>query len=90
MYSDCCPGQNKNSFITAACLAALQCSENLKIIYHKFLIPGHTHMECDTDPSLIEKKKKFSGRIEHPHDWAQLIRQVGKKRPFLVTAFRLF
>uniref|UniRef100_A0A6P7G8N4 Uncharacterized protein LOC114339032 n=1 Tax=Diabrotica virgifera virgifera TaxID=50390 RepID=A0A6P7G8N4_DIAVI len=86
MYSDCCPGQNKNRFITAACLTALQCSANLKIIEHKFLIPGHTHMECDTDHSLIEKKKKkFSSQIEHPHDWAQLIRQVGRKRQFLVT-----
>ncbi|KAB0797407.1 hypothetical protein PPYR_02376 [Photinus pyralis] len=53
MYSDCCPGQNRNSFISAACLSVLQQSENLKIIDHKFLIPGHTHMECDMDHSII-------------------------------------
>uniref|UniRef100_A0A1Y1N893 DUF7869 domain-containing protein n=1 Tax=Photinus pyralis TaxID=7054 RepID=A0A1Y1N893_PHOPY len=86
MYSDCCPGQNRNSFISAACLSVLQQSENLEMIDHKFLIPGHTHMECDTDHSIIEKKKKkFCGKIEHPHDWAQLIRQAGAKHPFLVT-----
>nr|CAH7755454.1 unnamed protein product [Callosobruchus chinensis] len=42
-------------------------------------------MECDTDHSLIEKqKKKFNGQLEHPHDWANLIRQTGKKKPFIV------
>nr|CAH7757186.1 unnamed protein product [Callosobruchus chinensis] len=42
-------------------------------------------MESDTDHSLIEKqKKKFNGKLEHPHDWANLIRQIGKKKPFIV------
>ena len=58
MYSDTCSGQNKNCFVAAMCMKALQNSETLEIIDHKFLIPGHTHMECDTDHSLIEKKKK--------------------------------
>lgn len=82
MYSDSCGGQNNNSFISATCLVALQNSKQLAIINHKFLLPGHTHMECDTDHSLIEKKKKKSRlNIEHPHDWAQLIRTVGKTKP---------
>lgn len=29
-------------------------------------------------------KKKFNGQAEHPHDWANLIRQTGKRRPFIV------
>lgn len=58
MYSDTCAGQNKNSHIAAMCMKALQDSESLETLDHKFLIPGHTHMECDTDHSLIEKKKK--------------------------------
>ena len=86
MYSDCCPGQNRNSHIAAMCWVALQESPSLEFIEHKFLIPGHTHMECDTSHSLIERRKKtFQGPIEHPHDWAQLIRQTGKNKPFSVT-----
>nr|CAH7761042.1 unnamed protein product [Callosobruchus chinensis] len=85
MYSDCCGGQNKNSHIAVMCMVALQDSSHLEVIDHKFLISGHTHMECDTDHSLIEKqKKKFNGQLEHPHDWANLIRQTGKKKPFIV------
>lgn len=85
MYSDSCPGQNKNSHIAVMCWTALQESSALESIDHKFLVPGHTHMECDTSHSLIERKKKsFNGPIEHPHDWAQLIRQTGKKKPFIV------
>nr|CAH7748465.1 unnamed protein product [Callosobruchus chinensis] len=85
MYSDSCGGQNKNSYVSAALLTALEKCENLAIIDHKFLLPGHTRMEADTDHSLIErKKKKCNLKLEHPHDWAQLIRLVGKKKPFVV------
>lgn len=95
LYSDTCGGQNKNTHIAAMYIVALQ-NSSLKVINHKFLIPGHTHMECDTAHAMIEKnKKRFHGNIEHPHDWAQLIRQTGKKHPFCVkemaqTDFRNF
>lgn len=85
MYSDTCGSQNRNSHIAAMCIVALKHSETLQVIDHKSLVPGHTHMECDTDHSLIERKRKhFIGNIEHPHDWAQLIRLAGKKKPFIV------
>ncbi|CAH1970876.1 unnamed protein product [Acanthoscelides obtectus] len=86
MYSDSCGGQNKNRYISAACLIALENCLNLAIIDHKFLLPGRTHiMEADTEQSLIEKRKRKTVlKIEHPHDLAQLIRLVGKKNPFMV------
>ena len=97
MYSDSCGGQNRNSYIAVMCMTALQNSPNLETIDHKFLIPGHTHMESDVDHSVIEKKKKkYNGEIHHPHDWVQLIRQVGKKDQFTVhemsseDVFKLF
>lgn len=41
------------------------------------MIPGHTHMEVDTDHSLIEKRKKKSDtNIYHPDDWYQLVQSV--------------
>ncbi|KAJ9591376.1 hypothetical protein L9F63_002081 [Diploptera punctata] len=46
-------------------------------------------MECDTDHSIIEKKKKkFDIPISHPHDWAQLMRQFGRKKPMVVIGQR--
>lgn len=78
LYSDTCGGQNKNSHIVAMFLILMQLS-NLECIDHKFLVPGHTHMECDSDHSIIErKKKKHESPIEHPRDWFQLVRLCGK------------
>lgn len=84
-YSDTCGGQNKNSHVSAMFLKIIQMLPSVNIINHKFLVPGHTHMECDVDHSLIEKqKKKIQVPIFHPHDWYQLVRSTGKKNKFKV------
>lgn len=89
LYSDTCGGQNKNSYVAAMFMKTLQDSETLETIDHKFFVAGHTRMECDADHSVIEKKKKkYSLAIEHPHDWAQLVRLCGKKKPFIVHEMR--
>lgn len=82
MYSDCCPGQNKNSIFMAMRLIFLeQENTNIEVIDHKFMVSGHSRMECDSDHARIEKsKKRFSTPIFHPHDWAQLIRFAGKDK----------
>ncbi|XP_036340055.1 uncharacterized protein LOC118749365 [Rhagoletis pomonella] len=69
-----CPGQNRNSYIFAMFEKVLEDHQTIELIDHKFLVVGHTHMECDTVHSQIEKKKKkFVNSIHHPHDWATLI-----------------
>lgn len=84
-YSDCCPGQNRNSYLSAMFKLFLQSSTNIDTIDHKFLIPGHTHMECDSDHAVIEKKKKVTSlKIHYPRDWFQFVRSVGGKRNFQV------
>lgn len=80
LYSDTCGGQNKNSHVCAMFLTAIQINPNLEIIDHKFMVSGHSHMECDVDHSMIEKqKKKLEFPISHPHDWYNLVRSTGKK-----------
>ena len=70
-------------------MVALQESTSLEVIDHKFLLSGHTHMECDSSHSLIERnRKRYNGTIEHLHDWAQLIRMTGTKKPFIVTEMK--
>lgn len=32
--------------------------KNLKIINHKYLLRGHTHLKIDSDYSIIERAKK--------------------------------
>ncbi|CAG9820759.1 unnamed protein product [Phaedon cochleariae] len=85
LYSDTCGGQNKNSHIVVMFLLLMHFS-SLSTVDHKFLIPGHTRMECDSDHSVIEKKKKkYEFPIEHPRDWYQLVRLCGKKKAFKVV-----
>jgi len=88
-YSDNCPGQNKNSFLAYMFLTYLQSSPTIKTIDHKFLISGHTHMECDSAHAQIEKeKKKTTMRLHHPRDWMQFIQNLGKKQRFNVTEMK--
>lgn len=86
LYSDTCGGQNKNSHVSAMFLCLMQHKKTINIIDHKFMISGHSHMECDVDHGLIEKQKKKSEYpISHPYDWFQLVRTVGKKNKFIVN-----
>jgi hypothetical protein len=57
-YSDTCGGQNKNNNVALMFLYAISNFSALKIISPKFLVAGHTYMECDSDHALIEKKKE--------------------------------
>lgn len=57
-YSDSCFGQNKKSIVALMFSIFASTTENIDYIDHKFMIPGHTHMECDVDHSIIESKKK--------------------------------
>ncbi|KAJ8881921.1 hypothetical protein PR048_018407 [Dryococelus australis] len=67
LYSDSCPGQNKNTPFLAMCLYVVQ-EKKIDMLDHKLMAPGHSRKECDSD-----------------HDWAQMIRMAGNKKPFNVT-----
>lgn len=88
MFSDCCPGQTRNIYV--AVMLSLLIEDYVKIgrkiiINHKFLEPGHTHLEADTVHAAIEKvKSKTTAKIELPRDWANLIRMVPRNPPIEV------
>lgn len=85
-YSDCCVGQNRNSFVATMMSILVANSTHINIVDHKFLTPGHTHMECDVDHSVIERKKRKTNiKIHHPRDWYQFVRAAGNKNQFKVV-----
>lgn len=89
LYSDSCFGQNKNSYVALMFSLFASSGNHIDQIDHKFLIPGHTHMECDVDHSIIErKKKKTSTQIHHLRDWYLFVRTCGTKRPFVVEEMK--
>lgn len=79
-YSDRCYGQNLNINSVIADLFLVQQSPSLKTIDSKFLVSGHTHMECDIAHAVIERyKKRYKKNIEVPADWATLIEEASDK-----------
>ena len=88
-YSDTCGGQNKNSTISAAFLCALQRKPTLKVINQKFMVSGHSHMECDQDHSVIEGKKKTTPVIHVPRDYYNMVRSCGKRFSVVVMERRM-
>lgn len=89
LYSDTCGGQNKNSFVSVMFLIAMKKCPHIICIDHKFLVPGHTHMECDYDHSVIERAKKKHSTIHHPRDYYQMVRSAGRKGQLTVKEMNL-
>ncbi|KAK3925611.1 30S ribosomal protein S12 [Frankliniella fusca] len=86
MFSDTCSGQNKNSHMCASLVSAINNHPSLEVIDHKFLLPGHTFMECDQIHAQIEKKRrKATIELHHPRDWYNFIRSVPYKTSNLIV-----
>ena len=84
LYSDSCPGQNKNIIIASMFLAAVK-SLHIEEINQKFLEPGHTQMEVDSIHACIERAAN-NVPIYVPNDWlavASLAKRTG--RPYIVN-----
>ncbi|KAL4127106.1 hypothetical protein QTP88_011304 [Uroleucon formosanum] len=76
-YSDKCGGQNRNINMAAMLSLVTANSSTLHIIDQKFLLPGHTHLECDVDHTKIERAKKFSDiPIMIPRDCTSLTKKT--------------
>nr|CAH7762218.1 unnamed protein product [Callosobruchus chinensis] len=88
IWSDNCSGQNRNKMIILAYMWLLNKTPNLKVINHKYLLKGHTHLEADTVHAIIERKRKSlkTLEIEVPRDWAQFISTCKNTNPFVVIS----
>lgn len=89
-YSDTCSGQNRNINVALMFMLAVQNHQSLKIIDQKFLVPGHTHLECDSDHARIERAKKYSdSEISIPKDWFNFVKNVRGKIPLKVIEMQM-
>lgn len=78
LYSDSCPGQNRNAVIACMLQYSLSVHETLETIRMNYLEPGHTHMECDSMHAAIERASEYA-KIYLPNDWENVVR-MSKKR----------
>lgn len=81
-FSDNCGGQNKNKFIARFWMYIVK-NTNVETVDHKFLVPGHSYMECDQNFGLIEKAKKQLQYVFVPDDWVKAV--AGTSRKFKVV-----
>lgn len=86
-YSDTCGGQNRNQFVTASLLYTLFQCPNLNKISHKFLVSGHSQMECDSVHSTIEGAKKITP-VFVPSQWCTLISLARKSHPYIAVPMK--
>lgn len=65
---------------------AIQNHPSITVIDQKFLVPGHTHLECDSDHARIERAKKHSDfEISIPKDCFNFVKLVRGKIPLYVV-----
>lgn len=79
LYSDSCPGQNKNKIVLAALHNALLLSKNIETIQMNYLLPGHTEMTVDSVHSTIENSIRNS-TIGAPSQWHTVFK-LARKEP---------
>lgn len=83
-YSDNCCGQQKNKYMIALYIYAVN-KFKMNSITHKFLIKGHTQNEGDSVHSVIEKQIKRSlksGPIYCPQEYVSIIKTAKKNPPY--------
>lgn len=71
IWSDNCAAQNKNRMMIFVYSFLISCGI-FETIEHKFLVSGHSFLQCDRDFALIEKRKRKS-KVMVPHDLHDLI-----------------
>ena len=78
LFSDNCPGQNRNCIVASMLYRSLFKHENLQSIGLTFLEVGHTHMECDSMHAAIENASRHA-KIFIPNDWFNIVTLAKKK-----------
>lgn len=81
-YSDTCGGQNRNIHMAIMFSFVILKKPSISVIDQKFLLPGHTRLECDSDHARIERAKKQAehAAIMTPRDWYSFVRLVSSKQ----------
>ncbi|KAK7506012.1 hypothetical protein BaRGS_00002734 [Batillaria attramentaria] len=87
IFSDCCAGQNRNQYLSAAMIHAVNHIGNIKVITHKYLETGHTHMECDSMHSAITFAKRHTS-IYTPSEWDIVLRMARRGQPYVVIPLK--
>lgn len=87
LYSDACGGQNRNKIIASCLLHSVVTLPNIKVIDHKFLESGHTHMEVDSMHAAVEFAKKKT-KFFVPSQWDTVLQMARRRNPYTVVPLK--
>jgi hypothetical protein len=84
--SDSTVSQNRNKYVTAIMLVAVNVLPNINVIEQKFLEPGHTQMEVDSMHATIDSARK-NLRVFVPSEWHMVLQMARRSKPFDVREY---
>lgn len=84
VYSDNCPGQNKNHCMSRF-LLSLTDTRKFKTIQQFFPVRGHSFLPCDRDFSTIKRALRRHDRIYSIHEITEIIIASSKNKKFTVV-----
>jgi hypothetical protein len=84
--SDSTVSQNRNRFVTAMMLLAVQVLPNIHTIEQKYLEPGHTEMEVDSMHAAIDSARK-NLKVFAPSEWPMVLQMARRSKPYDVKEF---
>lgn len=84
LFSDNCPGQNKNHTLSRVCLG-LTDTGRFQTVKQFFPLRGHSYNPCDRKFSVIKRPIRKCDRIYTPREVVELIANAEKKHPGTVT-----
>ncbi|CAH1107089.1 unnamed protein product [Psylliodes chrysocephalus] len=83
LFSDNCPGQNKNNYLIRMCLF-LKDSGRFNDIQQYFPIRGHSFLPCDRDFGNIKRKLKKVDCVNTIRQYIKIIASSSNKHKFLI------
>lgn len=87
IYSDCCAWQNRKQYLATSFMHAVNTIPHVQSITHKYLVTGHTQMECDSMHSAIATAKKNTA-IYTTSGWDIVLRMARRNNPYLVIPLK--
>jgi hypothetical protein len=74
LFSDGCPGQNKNRVMLHLAYAFVHILKIVKVVTHVFPVRGHSYLPCDGDLRHIGVHRKDI--VDAPREWDDIIRSA--------------
>ena len=84
LYSDGCPGQNKNVNVIHYLFSLIRLGR-FRHIQHHFPVRGHSFLPNDRDFGRTEARKKKVQQVFTPEQWYEVITKARKTNPFVAT-----